>query len=82
MVLEAASFRPVGGGTGETRLGAWANFSRVSQSMGRSRIGGKDGGFLRLEVPHRIFSVPQRGRMAGGCGGKEYRQSGGDEGEI
>ena len=46
MVLEAASFRSVGGGTRKTRLGAWADFSRVSQSMGRSRIGVNNGGFF------------------------------------
>ena len=27
-------------------MGAWADFSRVAQSMGRSRIGEKDSGFL------------------------------------
>ena len=42
----AAPFRLVGEGTGGAGLGAWADFSRVAQSMGRSRIGEKDSGFL------------------------------------
>ena len=61
-----APFRSVGGGTGGTRLGAWADFSRVAQSMGRSWIGDNDVGFFqRLEVPCRIIFVPQRGQMVG-----------------
>ena len=74
----------MGGGTRGTRLGAWAEFSRVVQSMGRSRIGGYNGCFFqRLEVPHRIMCVPQRGWVVEECGGRGYRQSGVDEaGEI
>ena len=40
--LGAEPFRSVSEGTGGTGLGAWADLSRVAQSMGRSRIGEKD----------------------------------------
>ena len=40
--LGAEPFRSVSEDTGGTGLGAWADLSRVAQSMGRSRIGEKD----------------------------------------
>ena len=71
--LGAEPFRSVSEGTGGTGLGAWADLSRVAQSMGRSRIGEKDGGFFqRPEVLHRRIFEHRRGWVVEGCGCKEY----------